>query len=78
MFVWNKLFLFLLGLSFRNYRNITLVALALVELNSSVDECVERVVLTHSNIVASIVLRATLTNDDVTSYNLLTAKNLHA
>ena len=65
-------------LCFRNYRNYALVALALVELNCSIAESVQRIVLTHSHVVACIVLRATLANDDVTSNNLLTSENLYA
>ena len=68
LFVWNKLFFFvLLGLCFRNYRNITLVALALVELYCTIDQCIQSVILTHCNVVACVVLRATLTNNDVAS-----------
>ena len=76
LFVWNKLFVVYLGFSVRNNRNDAFVALALVELNSSVDECVKRIVLTDSYVVAGIVLCATLANDDVTSNALLTAENL--
>ena len=80
MFVWNKLFCCLSlsdVLCLRNYRYNTLVVLALVELNSTIAESIERIILTHGNIVACIVLRATLANDDVTCNNLLTAENLN-
>ena len=49
-----------------------------MELNGSVNKCIERIVLTHSNVIACVVLRTTLTNDNVTSQNLLTAEDLHA
>ena len=79
MFVWNKFFcLCSAALCFRNYRYYALVALALVELNSSVNKCIQRIVLTQSHVVACVVLRATLANDDVTSNNLLTSENLNA
>ena len=65
-------------MSFWNYRNIALVTATLVELNCSVHQCIKRIVLTHSNVLACIVLRATLTNNDVACYYLLTAKNFHA
>ena len=47
-----------------------------MELNCSVDKCIQRVVLTDCYVVAGIVLRAALANDDVTSNALLTAENL--
>ena len=47
-----------------------------MEIDCSVNKCIKSVILTHSNIVACVVLRTTLTNDNVTSNNLLTAKNL--
>ena len=64
LFVWNKFFcLCSAALCFRNNRYYALVALALVELNSSVNKCIQRIVLTHSHVVACVVLRATLAND---------------
>ena len=41
------------------------------------NKSVERIVLTNGNVVTCVVLRTTLANDDVTSYTLLTAKNLN-
>ena len=49
-----------------------------MELNRSVDECIQRVVLTDSYVVARVVLGAALANDDVAGYALLTAENLDA
>ena len=49
-----------------------------MELNSTINQSIQRVVLTHSHIVACVVLRATLTNDDVACYALLTTENLNA
>ena len=39
--------------------------------------CIECVITTHADILAGIVLRATLAHDDVASYAVLTTKNLH-
>ena len=49
-----------------------------MEVNSTVYESVEGVVLTDGYVVTRIVLRTALANDDVTSYTLLTAENLNA
>ena len=49
-----------------------------MEVNSTVYESVEGVVLTNGNIVTRIVLCTALANDDVTSQTLLTAENLDA
>ena len=67
-----------LGLSVWNYRDYALVALALVEVNRSVNKCIKRVVLADSHVVTRVVLRAALANDDVTSQALLTAEDLNA
>ena len=48
-----------------------------MELNSTVNEGEKRIVLTDGNVLTRIMLRTTLANDDVTSYTLLTAKNLN-
>lgn len=68
------------GLSFCCWdnRNDRLVVLTLVEVNSTIYESVESIVLTLSNINAWEVLVTTLTNDDVASYTLLTTPNLNA
>ena len=49
-----------------------------MELYSTIAESIERIVLTHSHVVACIVLRATLANDNVTCNNLLATENLNA
>lgn len=67
-----------LGLCFWYYRNNTLVKLSFVEVNGTVYESVERVVLTNSYILAWVVLCTTLTNDDVTGNALLTTEDLDA
>ena len=67
-----------LGLGIRDDRNDALVVLALVELNSTINERIERVVLTDSHVVARIVLCAALANDDVARDALLSTENLDA
>ena len=49
-----------------------------MELYRSVNECIEGVVLTHTNIVTGVVLRATLANNNVACNNLLATENLNA
>ena len=80
LFVWNKFFSLNngSGLCVRNHRYNALVELALVELNGSVDECKQSVILTDGHVVTRIVLRTALANDDVTSHALLTSENLDA
>ena len=67
-----------LGLSVGDDRDDALVALSLVEVDRSVNQRVQRVVLTNSHVVTWVVLGATLANDDVTSHALLTAEDLDA
>ena len=67
-----------LGLSVGDDRDNALVVLALVELNRSVNKCIQRVVLTNSHVVTRVVLRAALANNDVACNALLTTKDLHA
>ena len=67
-----------LCLSFRYYRNIAFVLAALAKVHNTVDKCEERIVFTDAHVLAGVVFRATLTNDDVTSSNLLSAINLNA
>lgn len=71
-------FVLTLGLTVGNNGNDALVALALVEVDRSVNQSIQRVVLTDSHVVTRIVLRTALANDDVTSYALLTAEDLNA
>lgn len=77
MFGIKSCFLFT-ALCFRNYRNNALVMTTLVELNSTINQSIECIILTHSNVVTCIVLRTTLANDDITCNTLLTAENLNA
>jgi hypothetical protein len=49
-----------------------------VELYSTINESEQCVVLTDCYVVARVVLRAALTNDNVTSYALLTTEDLDA
>ncbi len=67
-----------LSFSFGSYRNDATVALAAVESNNTVNESEERVVLAHAYILAGIVNRTALTNDDVASYAGLSTPNLNA
>ena len=57
--------------------NNTLVVLSLVEVNSTVNECIESVVLALSYTSTCEVLIATLANDDVACDNALAAENLN-
>ena len=59
------------------YGHRATVETSLLEGNDTVREGIERVVAAHADILAGIVLCATLTNDDVASYAVLTTKNLH-
>jgi hypothetical protein len=49
-----------------------------VELYRSVNESVERIVLTNANIVAWVVLRTALANNNVACNNFLATENLNA
>ena len=53
------------------------VLTAFVKLHDAVDEGVERVVLTHADVLAGVVDGAALTDDDVAGDSLLTTENLH-
>ena len=44
----------------------------------TVDECIERVVLTDTNACTWVMLRATLADDDVTSLSVLTTEELYS
>jgi len=55
----------------------TAVETTLPELYSSINECIESVVLAHSHISAGIVTCAALTNDDVACDALLATENLN-
>ena len=62
----------------RNNRDKTLIASLLFEFDHTVLEGVQRVVLTHTNILAGVVGRTALTDDDVAGQSRLTAVNLYA
>ena len=57
---------------------IGLAARLLAELDRTVDQREERVVLAHADVLARIVYRTALTNDDVTCLCELTAEQFHA
>lgn len=86
MFVWNSFlfFLCLCRLRFfsvslgREHGNGALVALALVEVNHAIGQCVERVILSLRYILSRVMPVATLANDDVAGDNLLATPNLYA
>lgn len=78
MFVWNKLFFYLLSFCLREYRYDASVFATLAEVYDSVCKSVKSIILTDTYIQTWVVLCATLTNDDVTSDNLLTTPNLNA
>ena len=49
-----------------------------MELNRSIDECIQRIILTDSNVIARIVLCSALANDDVACDTLLATEDLNA
>lgn len=61
-----------------NHRNNALVVASLAEIHRAIDEREERVVLADSHVVAWVVLRAALANDDVACNALLATENLDA
>ena len=60
------------------YGDVRTVFAAFVELNDAVDKCKEGVVLTHADVLAGVVGRAALADNDVAGDALLTAENLNA
>ena len=66
-----------LCLSYGLYGHRAAVEASLLEGYHAVHEGIECVVTAHADVLAGIVLRATLANDDVTSNAVLTTKNLH-
>ncbi len=84
LFVWNSLFvclrlwcLFACVCFLREYRDCALVELSSVEIDHTVCECIESVVLTLGNIYTGIVSVTTLANDNVACDNLLTTTDLN-
>ena len=72
------LFALCFWLSFGNHRNDALVATGLAEVDGSVDQSEERVVLTDAHVVTRVVLGSALANDDVAGEALLATPNLYA
>ena len=60
-----------------HYVNVS-VACAMLELNGSVNECIQGMILAHAHIHARTMNCATLTTDDVASLGKLTTINFHA
>ena len=52
--------------------------LLLSELDDAVTQCIQSVILAHTDVLARIVLRASLTNDDVASNSGLTTEKFHS
>ena len=59
-----------------HYAHIGLVLALLAERYRSVNECEQRVVLTHTYILTGVVYRTTLADDDVAGLSELTAEQL--
>ncbi len=51
---------------------------ALMELDDTVNQSIESVILTHTHVLAGVMSRATLANDDIAGNALLTAKDFDA
>ena len=49
-----------------------------MEVHCAINEGIERIVFTDSNVIARVVLSTTLANDDVAGYTLLTTPDFHA
>lgn len=60
-----------------NHADVAAVLSAFVELHHAVDEGVQGVILAHTHVLAGVVGRAALADDDVAGDALLTAKNLN-
>ena len=50
----------------------------LLEFDNAVTQCIQSVILAHTDILAGIVLRAALTNDDVASDSSLSTEKFHS
>ena len=50
----------------------------LLEFDDAVTQCIQRVILAHTDVLAGIVLRAALTNDDVASNSGLSTEKFHS
>jgi len=74
--VWFKLVLFF-ALGGSHYVNVS-VTCAVLEFYSTINESIQCVVTTHTNVLAGTVNCTALTTDDVTSLCELTTKNFNA
>lgn len=52
--------------------------LLFLELDDTVTQCIQSVILAHTDVLAGIVLRAALTDDDVASNGGLTTEKFHS
>ena len=50
----------------------------LLEFDDTVTQCIQSVILAHTDVLAGIVLRAALTNDDVASDGGLSTEKFHS
>lgn len=66
-----------LRFSLGRYGNDAAVAVATLESNNAVNECEERVILAHAYVLAGIVNRAALANDNVAGCAGLATPNLN-
>ena len=64
-------------LSLRENAHGRAIATTFLEVNDTVSQSIEGIILTHSYVLARIVTSATLTNDDVACDALLATKNLN-
>ncbi len=62
----------------RLYGNRASVQASFLESHNAVYQCVKGVIATHAYILARIVYRTTLTNDDIAGNTCLTTENLYA
>ena len=58
--------------------DVTTIFAAFVELDNTINKSEEGVILAHTDILARVVDRTALTDDNVAGDALLTAKNLNA
>ena len=64
-------------LSKGSYANVRLTRRLLAELNCTVNQCEESVVLTHTHVVTGVVYSTSLTYDDVAGLSELTTEKLY-
>ena len=58
--------------------DIGLAFVLLLELDDTITQCIQSVILAHADVFAGIVLRATLTNDDVACNSSLSTEKFHS